>query len=276
MTIHYNMSAEDYHSHEALGSTDISALLDNPRKFYYKKKGLLKQDQKHFILGRALHVFLLERDKFYEQYQVCPERDKRKKAYKEFMENADPNLEVLSLSEFEEIETLTKKALELPKIHEFLEMSNTNTEVSYFVEIDGVPVKCRIDLRVPYNDGVIVFDPKTMAKDLSLKNIEKTMIDYNYHIQEALYSQVMTLNGENILDYLFCCISKQEYSGAVIVKNNQFAIDQAKEDLQKALKKYKYYYEKYGWEKPWPEHEEKVVLLNMPQSGYYKYQDEQW
>lgn len=268
---HFNVEEDEYRKNPALGSTDISMMLDNPRKFYLSKKGDLSIETPSMLFGRAFHMYLLERDRFFESYAVSPCDDKRKKEYKEFVKTA--TLPVLSRKELEEIEKLASKCFELPRFRELLEKHDSRTEASYFGEIEGVPVKCRLDVEIFEKEGVIVIDPKTTIGENTSLNFEKSAIKYNYHLQEWLYTEIVKQNGKKVLDYLFLQVSRLDYSGASFKQNSLLALEQAEEDVRKALRKYKMYKEKYG-DKIWPEYEQVVETVNFPQWGYYKYQDQ--
>ncbi|MCB1710955.1 MAG: PD-(D/E)XK nuclease-like domain-containing protein [Candidatus Riesia sp.] len=277
MTFHYNMSADTYHSHEANGSGDISKALNNITEYWMCKYGdYQREDTQALKIGRAFHVLLLENDKFNTMYQVCPYDDKRTKAYKEWLENCDKSIEVISNKEYEEINDLYLKAMSSNHVRELLEHERVHKEASFFADIDGIPCKARTDIiRFISDDEVIIVDPKTMYKPLNKRNIENAIVENNYHIQQAHYELVLRENGLKIVDYLFWCFSKDKFSDVCLVKNNAILMDQAYEDHKKGINKIKRYQDKYGTKTKWKEIVEEVYHASVPQWAFYKYQGEE-
>lgn len=270
---------KSYRAHVALGSTDIKTLYGNPLEFYMSRAGLLEDDPGKYIFGRALHCFVLEPMLFdqyflvappvkrrikeiYERnnYMVCEVKGKTAKAFKE-MEVNNPDKDVIIIPEHEqmevlkkaegrtiistdemgEIEVITKKLFSLNNFDAML--LKGKKEVAYFGEIQGVPVKCKLDLMVPIKDSdtdILIVDLKTTDKPNTPASFASSSANFFHYVQQYLYEEIMKQNGFNVIDYLFAQVSRLHWSGAGYYRHNESFREAAEQVVHKALVKFKY------------------------------------
>lgn len=184
-----DLSNEEYHNDEALGSSDIKSFL-HTKELYRKKKYYNSSDSKR--IGSAFHSLLLEgRDKFFQDFKV-----RRKPNGRKFRGNGS---QIVSLTEYQMLSDWCRK---IPRtqiyysgkeftLAQFLQnnkIKDISTELSYFwVNKLGVRCKARFDILI--NDTFII-DPKTMANPNGLDLdtcINQTIARYNYNIQAVHY-----------------------------------------------------------------------------------------
>jgi len=235
------MTNAEYHANKALGSSLIKEVLINARKFKAMWDGDLKIEGKNLDVGSALHKIVLEPDEFDDEFAVAPQVNKRTKAGKE--EFAKFTLEnegkiILTAEDFELVESMKEKLLKLPNMKKWLESGVA--EKSFFCNIDGVDIKCRPDLLVKTKAGYIVIDLKTMSGEATADNFTKTSGNFLYHLQDAVYREVLRRNDIKVIDFIFAGVSKLDYSGADYFRHDITSLDLGKELMQKALFKFKW------------------------------------
>lgn len=309
-----NCPEQVYRSHPALGSTSIKTILKNPRKFHKEQIGEYVYESDALRKGRAFHTLLLEPEKFEKEiwvsnagsdrlqdiidrdnYITAPCRGKMAKAYKDLVakypdkdvviEQDAERIELLkkhahqtiiSKSDFEDIQNLVDKIKSLKGMERYLEIGTK--EQSYFGEFEGVPVKARIDLFVqdPKTKQIIIFDPKSTAKENSTESFIRSSAQNCYYMQEWLYTEVLRQNGIIVKDYLFVQVSTLDYSGAGYYKHSQVDFDLGEERVRKAIQKYKYCKKHNVWpEDKFDFAENKFDVVNhVTLPNYVWYQDE--
>ena len=156
-------SFNDYVKNEGINASSLKVFDSKLRhlnpirlKFEMKQK---QKPQNHFIIGRAIHEYLLEPHVFKEQgefYQAVM----GDKFLKMLIESVDTN------------KTL-RKIVESPK---------AKFESSCYVEEDGVKLKARFDIH--YSDGYL-FDVKT-----NRWNVNYALEKWDYLLQAQFYSKV--------------------------------------------------------------------------------------
>ena len=73
------LTQAEYRAVEAIGSTDIKVLLENPYLFKNKVK---KEPTDNLILGSVIHTLILEPQKLESEYIIMPELNLRTNADK--------------------------------------------------------------------------------------------------------------------------------------------------------------------------------------------------
>lgn len=177
-------------------------------KAYYEKG---QSDSAAFKFGRAFHCKILEPQFFDRRYFVLDDEDICKKIggarprttnkYKEWadvyiQENAGKDL--LSTEDYNDILAMEKKLLAIPQFNQI--MQNTQREVIYKGILNGIPVKCKLDLEKP---NVLVGDIKTMSDAANPKNVLNFIKKYGVDQQAAFYCDIV-----GVKEFTLICIEK--------------------------------------------------------------------
>lgn len=163
---------------------------------------------------------------------IAPEMEKLERMKKEKHRTA------ITPEVFEQIRELCLKIRALDDFISYVEKGKR--EQAFFGEIEGVPVKCRIDiLRFETKKRVRVLDPKTTDKENTRAVFTQSTANNYYYLQEYLYTEILKQNGFEVEDYSFVQASTQPYSGAGYYKHDEDFMYQAEIDFQKAITKYK-------------------------------------
>ena len=242
------MTNKEYHQNPALGASLLKEVLINSKKFKKLWDGELKIEGKQLDIGSALHKIVLEPKEFNDEFAIAPVVNKRTKAGKEEWEQfveKNQDKTILSKEDFELVESMKNKLLALPNLKKWLEAGIA--EKSFFAKIDGVDVKCRPDLLIKTKSGYIVIDLKTMSSEATAENFTKASGNFLYHLQDAVYREVLKRNGINVIDFIFAGVSKLDYSGADYFRHDVTSLDLGKELMDKALFKFKWCLENNEW-----------------------------
>ena len=242
------MTNQEYHANPALGASLLKEVLLNAKKFKQLWDGELKIEGKQLDIGSALHKLVLEPDDFDKEFAVAPVVNKRTKEGKEEWEKFTLENEgktILTPDDMALVENMKNKLLALPNFEKWLKVGVA--EKSFFCNIDGVDVKCRPDLLVKTKAGYVVIDLKTMSGEATAENFTKASGNFLYHLQDAVYREVLKRNGINVIDFIFAGVSKLEYSGADYFRHDATSLDLGRELMKKALFKFKWCLEHDEW-----------------------------
>ena len=242
------MTNKEYHNNKSLGASLLKEVLLNAKKFKKLWDRELEIKSKNLDIGSALHKLVLEPNEFDEEFAVAPQVNKRTKAGKEEWEKfivENEGKTILSAEDFELVENMKNKLLSLPKLKKWLE--NGVAEKSFFCEIDEVGIKCRPDLLVKTKKGYVIVDLKTMSSEATPIDFAKTSANFLYHLQEAIYREVLEANGLKVIDFIFAGVSKLDYSGAGYFRHDISAVDLGRDLMKKALFKFKWCLEHDEW-----------------------------
>jgi exodeoxyribonuclease VIII len=163
---------------------------------HYFEKG--SEDKPEFAFGRAFHCLILEPEEFTNRYyifddtDICKEiggaRPTATKKYKEWREQLSMDnfgKEMISLYDMNILEEMESKLHSIPEFKALLE--NTVRETIYKGNIEGIPVKCKVDACKPQR---VVIDLKTTAKPPTPYNFTKDLNNYKYTRQAAFYKEI--------------------------------------------------------------------------------------
>ncbi len=299
--IYFDLPAQQYHDDPAIGSSNIKDLLISPLKYWTNSS--LNPDRKSKetsakTIGTALHCYLMERERFHQDYIILPKLDIDSDLYRQ--ESKKPDfLQNFALHKTKDaktfkyigskIELKESEFAEIKEAVEYLEkqeaagslFSNGYREVSVFWRDreTGLMCKCRPDYLAP----------KYIADYKSINDIEKigkSMADYKYYIQAAFYleglSQIRKIQNGPLLDiehnnFIFAF---QEKESPYLVRLKAFdeeVLNIGRDKFRLGLQIYKENIEKYGvkkWEDDYRRNDEQAIqimgLFNLP--TYIQYQ----
>ena len=73
------MSNKEYRKSEGVSSTDLKKMVKSPAHYKYWKEHSEELDTNSFLIGRAVHKYVLEKDDFFNEFAVAPLVDRRTK-----------------------------------------------------------------------------------------------------------------------------------------------------------------------------------------------------
>lgn len=216
--IYPNLSNESYHADKAISRSAVMKFLQSPHKYWAeyldpdRQRKALNGTSSALIFGNAFHTFVLEPEKFVEQFAIKPEpvllKDVGREAY-------DSNKKLIA-----ELEASTRTLITATEYHILKSMyaslwNNREArgliegavyESSYFWQDDqtGLIVKSRPDI---LRENAII-DLKT-CHSADTRTYQKEMYQYGYYIQGAMIREgVKQLTGQDIPTVVNICVEK--------------------------------------------------------------------
>ena len=259
------LTQAEYRAIDALGSTDIKTLLENP---YLFKNGVRKEPTDNLILGSVIHTLILEPQKLESEYIIMPELNLRTNADKavkaELEAEAKATNKTLVKSEiFNQAEAVAKSFLE-SSLSSFLR-GEVKAETSFFGEIDGVKVKARPDLILPQQQIIIDFKTTSQVGGGSADGFAKMAANFSYYIQASLYLEITKYK-----QFYFIVLETAEPFMVGCYKLDSEALEFGKSEIRRAIEIYKNLGE---YKSPLYLNNldfSKVQEINLPSWCYYK------
>lgn len=260
-----NLTQAEYRAIDALGSTDIKTLLENP---YLFKNGVKKEPTDNLILGSVIHTLILEPQKLESEYLIMPELNLRTNADKavkaELEAEAKATNKTLVKAEiFNQAEAVSKSFLN-SSLSSFLK-GEVKAEASFFGEIDGVKVKARPDLILPEQKIIIDFKTTSQVGGGSADGFAKMAANFSYYIQAALYLEITEYK-----QFYFIVLETTEPYMVGCYKLDSEALEFGKSEIRRAIEIYKNLGE---YKSPLYLNNldfSKVQEINLPSWTYYK------
>lgn len=198
--IYYDISNEDYHKDEAVGSTTIKSISSSPAELYFNPfKG-----SKSAHIGTAIHSALLEPDLYEKEFCKLHESDRRSADYKAAVKEYGADFVLVG----NEVETVSRM-FESSRLNEdFMEYISAkgHSEVSMFATcpITGLKLKCRFDRLSDSHSYPL--DVKS-CRDATQRGFSQAFGQYHYHVQAAFYLYVLKLvTGRELEQFAFFAI----------------------------------------------------------------------
>lgn len=259
------LTQQEYRAIEALGSTDIKTLLENP---YLFKNGVKKEPTDNLILGSVIHTLILEPQKLESEYIIMPELNLRTNADKAVKQELEAeakatNKTLVKAEIFNQAEAVSKSFLNSPLA--VMLRGEVKTEASFFGDIDGVKVKARPDLIIPDKKLIIDFKTTSTSNGGSADGFAKMAANFSYYIQASLYLEITSYK-----DFYFIVLETAEPFMIGCYKLDSEALEFGKSEIRRAIEIYKNLGE---YKSPLYLNNldfSKVQEINLPSWCYYK------
>ncbi len=176
-------SNEEYHSHNSISASGLKTIYKKSINHYFNS-GFKMTDAMNF--GSAVHSAILEGG---HDIAVLPELNLRTKEGKKIKQDFinDNKGKIVIKQEEEEAINKIKRNFNNHSLAKKLVQRLTETEVSYYGNIDNVDVRVRPD-GIKENDYII--DIKT-SMDASPRFFKSSIYNFAYHLQACFYSEAL-------------------------------------------------------------------------------------
>lgn len=205
-----NDSNEHYHSQPGISASGLKLIKQSPAHYYHREQ---KQTDAMYF-GELYHTFILENDRFYKDYTVIDESKRPDPQYKMSAKNNAAWLESfenpVTVQAHEQLKAMRDVLFRHPYAKALL--TKGESEHSYYCELDigsEKPIKVRFRPDNVRHDKRIIVDLKTAA-DASTDGFKKASANLQYHIQAALYSDLMELVTGEPLGYDFFFVAQEK------------------------------------------------------------------
>lgn len=221
-------SSEKYHSSEFLGKSQLFQMQKSPKHF----KWFLDNPQNQtpaLAFGTAFHCYVLEPERFAEEYIIVYKIDKRTKEGKELISNAESLGKKLITEEDMMLIQNMAESIHSTKYADTL-LSGEH-EISYYWEdeMTSIKVKCRPDSRRKLrNDKGIIVDIKT-CESAATDDFMRDAIKYGYDLQSAQYKTGVELYEGYPHDFVFIAVEKKPPYAVNILQADDLFVQRGKD-----------------------------------------------
>lgn len=253
--VYEDLDFNDYLAADAVSKSSLWTL--HTRSPAHAK--VVKEPSNAMSLGTAIHCAVLEPDEFEARFIKGPET-RRGNIWKEQLELHGEYL--LTAGDYEAALKVRDEIQKNPLIKR-LTGAGTVREVSGFWkdEQTGLKCRCRPDAYVPALNMLV--DLKTTS-DVRPFQFSKTVSDFGYHAQEALYTDGWRACGHDVDAFIFIAIESKEPHAARIYELTPDAVLEGRATMRTALDRWAQCVEA----KKWPGYETTIEPLDIPRWAY--------
>ena len=191
-----NIPAEDYHAIKALSKSGLDQLAKSPAHYAHWLQNPNTEPTEAMRIGTAVHMAVLEPEKFRLKYALFSGDRRTKDGKAAYEALLSTGVEPLNADAWEQINGIAASVRSHPWWIE--NVTDSETEVSFFDLFDGIDVKARMD-------GITarhIIDLKTTS-DASPAGFAKSVANFRYHWQAAWYQQFVDL------PFVFIAVEKE-------------------------------------------------------------------
>lgn len=272
------LSNEDYHSDNAIGSTGIKDFAECPALFYARHidpNRPEKKDSSFTRIGSAAHVTLLEPDIFNDKYAVLEDDSVTKKSVKAFLEFKKQNekKECLLLSEYKKLLDMCN-AIKRHEMADFI-LSKGVKESSFFAKCPNTDImlKSRPDVLSVLNDKLYIADYKTTSISLNAKKQSDHAFSLKRQIQGYHHKNVVDIalkkaNKDMKVEGIIYIVQSTDYPYLIRLfrlteEHLSIGKDQCEMNISEIANCIK--------NEEWPEYEQNIIDYEMPAWAQYEY-----
>ena len=253
----HNLPFADYLKSPSLSNSGIQRFRRSPAH-YQAYLSQPSKDTPALRFGRIIHTAILEPDKC--KLAVAPECDRRTKAGKDLWASFQADnigADIVTDDEMAAIAGIQDSISAHPAARALLSHPG-NAEASFFWSdgMSGVNLKGRADyLRT---DGIVV-DLKT-TEDASPQSFAKSVANYGYHFQAAIYQQGLATCGIDVAGFVFLAVEKSPPYAVACYTLDAEAVGQAAYQLSGLLRLFAECQQSGAW----PAYSTQIETLTLP------------
>ena len=216
------MTNKEYREKRGISKSSLWEIRKSPLHFKWKMEHP-QEDTTALIFGRASHKWILEEETFFDEFAITPICDKRTKEGKETWTNFELKSVGKDLVKAEDFEIMKTMKAELLKNEMAVNLLAGEKEVSLFGvdELTGEKIKARPDILTEIGDTLIVVDYKS-CESAETDAFMRSALNYGYHLQVAIYTEVVRQNFHKEPIFIFVAQEKKEPFAVNILKADEY------------------------------------------------------
>jgi len=232
-----------------LSSSSLKKFAKSPNHFIDYKENP-QGDKPEFAFGRAIHSFVLEHEKFDDEYVVFPKFDKRtkegKKGHAEAMEAAGDKAHITE-ADFGMIKLMdTAVKAMLPAVELLMD---TQRETHVEGTIYGVPFHGYVDA---HKEGAYAIDLKS-SRDSSPDSFMRDAHNMDYHLQAAVYRHLCEVDR-----FYWIVVEKSAPFNVSVYMQSPDAMQKSDYHLKSLIDKWK------AWDGKPKSYSDEIMTLDLP------------
>jgi hypothetical protein len=225
-----------------------------------------RKETEAFQMGSAIHCAILEPEAFESRYVRGPDDRRGNKWTDACAAAAHYGTTCLVSKDYDEA-LLYREAAHLHPIVRKL-TTNAKVETAAFAIDDetGEIIKCKPDV---FNEGLNIIADLKSSVSASREDFAKSITNYGYHVQEAMYSDVWTQAGGTALDgFVFIVIEKSAPFLVAVYEIEPRLVEDGFGIYRSALRKF----HECNLANSWPGYSNSVERIDAPE-WYYRQQE---
>jgi len=263
----YDLTNDEYHESAGISRSGIMEFKRSPKHYWYKYLNadyLKKESSKEMIFGSALHCYILEPERFDNEYYITQNWDRRTKEGKSnyakmLIESAGSIL--ISGDDFDLIQQMAGSIKDDSQAIELI--TDAQYEKSIYWIDPETQLLCKVRPDILHSNFIV--DLKT-TKDASYSAFQRDFYYYGYALQIAMmYEASKHALNVPITNFIDLAIEKTEPYLHAIYPIDEVTIDHGRNEFHFYLKQMKECFEKNEW----PGY--KLQTLSLP--NYAKIED---
>lgn len=256
----YDISNKEYHASAGISRSAISEFLISPLHYwdkYINPDKPEKKKTKSFDIGEAAHTYLIENNRFNEEYIIVPKfSGKGMKAKKDAFLAEHPGKISISQKDFDAVMAIVRAVEEHPTASILIKNAVYEKSIYWIDEPTGLLCKARPDI---WHCNMIA-DLKT-TKCANPYSFAYAISEYDYHIQAAMIlDAIKTAALEEHNNYFLIAAETKRPHPVVSYPLNEQSIFQGRNEYRDALYQMKVYFKDYK-DKKWPGYEDQEIGL---------------
>lgn len=260
------MDIIEYHAHVGVSKSKLDSIAKSPLHYWARwcdPTRVTPPPTPSMERGTALHMALLEPDKFNATYAEAPDVSRTTKAGKlEWELAAAGGKKLLKKDEWDTVQYMLRGVLEHPTAHKILSAAG-RAEESFFAKCPntGLDLKCRPDW---LTDSGWLVDIKT-TQDASLKGFQKAVANYRYHVQAAHYLNVFKLaTGDTPRGFIFIAVESSDPYACQVFEASPLMVEAGAIEAARNLQALAHAALTYPLGLSWPGYSDSIVTLDLP------------
>lgn len=257
------VSNDEYHASPGVSKTGLWTIhTKTPAHFMYGER----KDSNAFSMGEAVHTAILEPHEFETRCMRGP-ADRRGNKWKDAEAHAAHiGMTLLTEADYDAALLIRDAAHAHPIVQKITSGAMVETAGYAIDEQTGVLVKCKPDL---YHPGLALIGDLKSSVDGSADAFAKSIINYGYHFQEAMYSDVwQAAGGGEVAGFIFIVVEKTAPFLVSVFELEPRVVTAGHDAYRAALNKYADC--EHG--DVWPGYPETVQRLDAPE-WFYRQQE---
>lgn len=250
----YDIPNEEYHASEGISRSQLMAMRRTPYHYWFDHISGLSAghvESEAMKLGSALHVMVLEPDKFDAQYYVGKHCDRRttigKQSHAQQLEEAGTRI-LLAPDNYRLLQSMVEGIGKNNDAQAILSVNQQLGKAEQSIYWDdpntGLLCKCRPDL---WHDTVVI-DLKT-SLNASYREFQSSTYKYGYHIQAGMIQEgIRHVTGITIHDFCFVVVEKEPPFATAVYLLDETALAKGVSEFRTLLRRVKDSMESNNWD----------------------------
>lgn len=197
-----DMTNEAYHSYQGVSKSGLDKIARSPAHYKYGDKTVSTRAME---IGTATHTAILEPKRFDSEYCITEANLRTEKLYKD-AKKIHGGEYTLTAREAEKVSGMRRSVASSREAMSHLNVDG-DAELSAFCTDPetGVTIRARFDW---INSNRVAIDLKK-TQDIRPEKLSKSVCDYRYHVQDAMYSFIYKqVTGEDLKAFYFLAVEE--------------------------------------------------------------------